>query len=47
MVVCFWCCIFLLFAPHVRFHILVKFVYLSVGPPIRKIAAHSAYDMFS
>ena len=27
---------------YVRFHILVKF-----GPPIGKIAAQSAYDMFS
>ena len=33
----------MLFAPCVCFHILVKFMW----PPIGKIAAHSAYDMFS
>ena len=33
--------IFVLLAPYVCFHILVEW------PPIGKIAAHSAYDMFS
>ena len=42
----YFCCdslvfkIFELLAPYVCFHILVKW------PPIGKIAAHSAYDMF-
>ena len=34
---------FVLLAPYVCFHILVK---LTEWPPIGKIAAHSAYDMF-
>ena len=33
--------LFVLFAPYVCFHILVKW------PDIGKVAAHSAYDMFS
>ena len=35
--------IFVLLAPYVCFHILVK---VTEWPPIGKIAAHSAYDMF-
>ena len=35
---------FVLLAPYVCFHILVK---VTVWPPIGKIAAHSAYDLFS
>ena len=35
---------FVLLAPYVCFHILVK---VTEWPPIGKIAAHSAYDMFS
>ena len=38
--------IIVLLAPYVCFHILVKFR-ISEWPPIGKIAAHSAYDMFS
>ena len=34
---------FVLLAPYVCFHILVK---VTEWPPIGKIAAHSAYDMF-
>ena len=34
----------MLLAHYVRFHILVK---VTEWPPIAKIAAHSAYDMFS
>ena len=33
--------IFVLLAPYIHFHILVEW------PPIRKIAAHLAYDIFS
>ena len=36
--------IFVLLAPYVCFHILVKVI---EWPPIGKIAAHSAYEMFS
>ena len=36
--------IFVLLAPYVCFHILVK---VTEWPPIGKIAAHSAYEMFS
>ena len=36
--------IFVLLVPYVRFHIFVK---VTEWPPIGKIAAHSAYDMFS
>ena len=36
--------IFVLLAPYVCYHILVK---LTDWPPIGKIAAHSAYEMFS
>ena len=45
----FWCLkLFVLLAPYVCFHILVKFRYnVTEWPPIGKIAAHSAYDMFS
>ena len=40
-----WCLnFFVLLAPYVCFHILVK---VTEWPPIGKIAAHSAYDMFS
>ena len=35
--------IFVLLAPYVCFHILVK---VTEWPPIGKIAAHSAYDLF-
>ena len=39
-----WCLnFFVLLAPYVCFHILVK---VTEWPPIGKIAAHSAYDMF-
>ena len=37
--------IFVLLAPYVCFHIFNK-VKVTEWPPIRKIAAHSAYDMF-
>ena len=48
MVVLFVLClgvynIFVLLAPYVCFHILVK---VTGWPPIGKIAAHSAYEMF-
>ena len=39
-----WCLNFVLFASYVCFHILVK---VTEWPPIGKIAAHLAYDMFS
>ena len=39
-----WCLnFFVLLAPYVCFHILVK---VTEWPPFGKIAAHSAYDMF-
>ena len=39
-----WCLkFFVLLAPYVCFHILVK---VTEWPPIWKIAAHSAYDVF-
>ena len=37
---------FVLLAPYVCFHIFSK-VYVTEWSPIGKIAAHSAYDMFS
>ena len=37
---------FVLLATYVRFHILVKF-WVIEWPSIGKIAAHTAYDMFS
>ena len=41
-----WCLIFfVLLAPYVCFHIFNK-VKVTEWPPIGKIAAHSAYDMF-
>ena len=40
-----WCLIFVLLAPYVCFHIFSK-VKVTEWPPIGKIAAHSAYDMF-
>ena len=50
MVVLFVICLgvrnFVLFTPYVCFHILVKFRKLR-GHLLVKIAAHSAYDMFS
>ena len=36
----------MLLAPYVCFHFL-SYVYVTEWPPIGKIAAHSAYDMFS
>ena len=42
----FWCIkIFVLLAPYVCFHIFSQ-VKITEWPPIGKIAAHSAYDMF-
>ena len=40
----YWCLIFLLLTTYVCYHILIK---VTEWPPIGKIAAHSAYDMFS
>ena len=41
-----WCLkFFVLLAPYVCFHIFNK-VKVTEWPPIGKIAAHSAYDMF-
>ena len=41
-----WCLkFFVLLAPYVRFHIFYL-VEVTEWPPIGKIAAHSAYDMF-
>ena len=37
----------MLFAPYVRFHIFSLLVWVTEWPPLGKIAAHSAYDMFS
>ena len=49
MVVLFVLCLgvyfFVLLAPYVCFHIF-SLVKVTEWPPIRKIAAHSAYDMF-
>ena len=39
------CCSFVLLAPYVCFHILSK-VKVTQWPPIGKIAAHSAYNVF-
>ena len=42
-----WCLkLFVLLAPYVCFHIF-NYVKVTEWPPIGKIAAHSAYDMFS
>ena len=41
VVLCLGVKVFVLFVPYICFHILVKW------PPIGKIAAHSAYDIFS
>ena len=41
-----WCLnFFVLLAPYVCFHIF-SYVKVTEWPPIGKIAAHSAYDMF-
>ena len=42
-----WCLnFFVLLAPYVSIIILVKFSRVTEWPPIGKIAAHSAYEMF-